>query len=133
VDLEAIRRSLEASISTLRTEKEEIKLRATELAFTAEQTRRLHDGELDDLQRKQRHELDDVREEHRREIERLHRAATNDEESVRKQAKDEVETLLRNHQQELADLEKQLKSQIEEERVCFPNQILLRRLAYSMH
>jgi kinesin family member C1 len=101
----------------MRTEKEEMKLKASELEFAAEQTRRLHEGALDDLQRKQRHQLDDLLEQHRREIDRLNRAAADDTEAVRKQAKEEANTMLRSHQQALTDLERQLGLEIEEERV----------------
>jgi kinesin family member C1 len=117
LELEAARSSLESSLSTVRTEREEVKLKASELEFAAEQSRRLHESVLDDLERRQRHEIDDLLEQHRRDIDRLNRAAADDTEAARKQAEEEVNAMLRSHHQAIADLERQLGLELEEERV----------------
>lgn len=72
---------------------------------------------MDDLERKQRHEIDDLLEQHRREMDRLNRAAADDTEAARKQAKEEMNVILRSHNQAVADLERQLGLELEEERV----------------
>jgi hypothetical protein len=52
---------------------------------------RNHEIEVDDLERRQRHELENMREEHRKEVDRLRFEYSTEDDTVRRQHRQEVD------------------------------------------
>jgi kinesin family member C1 len=115
LELQSLQEKSDHALTTLRSEKDSLHLKATQLEFEIEQVRRTHEIELDDIQRKHRYQIDDLLEQHRRDIDRLQRAASEDEESARKELREEMDILRRQFDEELRVLQKRLEQELHDE------------------
>jgi len=101
-------------LSSLRSERDNLNLKSTQLEFEMEKLRRTHETDQEDMQRKHKYQIDDLLEQHHREIERLTREANDSEESARKELQEEINSLRHRYENENNDLEKRLKQELEE-------------------
>jgi kinesin family protein C1 len=86
------------------------------LKLLADQARRDHEIESDDLERKHRHELADIRGAHTLELDQLRRDASSNDENLRMEMRDKIDILVREHKDSIDDLERQLRRELDEEK-----------------
>jgi len=104
-ELESIRSQLSTTNTNLQSTLESTKAELCAANIEVQNARRAHAIEVDDLQRKQRNDLEDMGDHHRRE-----------DEKTRKDAQEQVDRLIKLHEDDILILERRLKREIEDER-----------------
>ncbi|QDS74807.1 hypothetical protein FKW77_002258 [Venturia effusa] len=115
-ELEAEKNRLTLQIEHFHNQVSEANEQAREASLVAEQGRRNHEIEIDELERKHRYQLEDLDSQHKREVHELERKAATVQDEIRRETRDEIDQLIRSHNELLAELKSRSKAELEQER-----------------